>query len=179
MRSWCMWTCIQWRSPTWLVIPCGSFFWIINLRGGKRGKQAFECLEVDKAFEARKEKVNQKELDKTSKEFLAFFNTFWVFKVQARWDYIKAQWDHEAYEPHCERIGCHWRRPKWGFHQGHHHQGKVAKLLCREGDQDKESMAMVAPSWNIHGNKTPKKGQGVNSFHSNLFKGACVGLVML
>jgi hypothetical protein len=31
---------------------------------------------MDKAFEAQKEEVNQKELDKTSKEFLAFFDTF-------------------------------------------------------------------------------------------------------
>jgi hypothetical protein len=36
---------------------------------------------VDKAFESQKEEVNQKELDKTFKEFLAFFNTFRAFMV--------------------------------------------------------------------------------------------------
>jgi hypothetical protein len=30
----------------------------------------------------QKEEVNQKDPDKTSKEFLAIFNTFWAFMVQ-------------------------------------------------------------------------------------------------
>jgi hypothetical protein len=52
-----------------------------NQPNREKGKQAFECSEVDKAFEAWKEEVYQKEMDKTFKELLALFDTFWTFMV--------------------------------------------------------------------------------------------------
>jgi len=48
---------------------------------GKRGKQALERPKVDKTFETQEEKMNQKEVNKMSKEFFALFNTFQVFVV--------------------------------------------------------------------------------------------------
>jgi len=41
--------------------------------------------------------------------------------------------------------------PSGGFCQGDH-QGKVAKLLCGEGDQNQAGVAMVAPSGGVYGN---------------------------
>jgi len=38
-------------------------------------------------------------------------------------------------------------------------------------------MIMVAPSIRVHGNTTPQKWQGVDSFHSNLVEGAIMGMV--
>jgi hypothetical protein len=49
---------------------------------GKGGKWALECSEVDKIPKIRKEEINQKEVDKTSKEFFALFNTFQTLVVQ-------------------------------------------------------------------------------------------------
>jgi hypothetical protein len=43
---------------------------------GKGGKHALKLPKVDKAHKVQKEEVNQKDPDKTSKEFLAFLNTF-------------------------------------------------------------------------------------------------------
>jgi hypothetical protein len=48
---------------------------------GTRGKQALECPKVDKTFDTQEEKINQKEVDKTSEEFLALLNTFRTFVV--------------------------------------------------------------------------------------------------
>lgn len=48
---------------------------------GKGGKQALECPKVDKTFETQEEKINQKEVDKTSKEFFALLDTFRAFVV--------------------------------------------------------------------------------------------------
>lgn len=43
---------------------------------GKGGKQAPECTNVGKSFKAREEGIHQKEMYKTSKEFLALVDTF-------------------------------------------------------------------------------------------------------
>lgn len=48
---------------------------------GKGGKQALECPKMDKNFETQEEKINQKEADKTSKEFVALLDTFRAFVV--------------------------------------------------------------------------------------------------
>jgi hypothetical protein len=48
---------------------------------GKGGKQALKHAKVDKTFETQEEKINQKEEDKTSKEFLALLDTFQTFMV--------------------------------------------------------------------------------------------------
>lgn len=49
----------------------------------KGGKHALECPKVDKVHKVwKEEEVNQKELDKTSKEFLTLLNTFWTLMVQ-------------------------------------------------------------------------------------------------
>ncbi len=43
---------------------------------GKGGKQAPEHTNVGKSFKAQEEGIHQKEMDKTSKEFLALVDTF-------------------------------------------------------------------------------------------------------
>jgi hypothetical protein len=48
---------------------------------GKGGKWALKCLEVDKILEIQKEEINQKEVNKTSKEFVVLFNTSRAFVV--------------------------------------------------------------------------------------------------
>jgi hypothetical protein len=56
----------------------GDSLWVLLLNNqsnrGKYGKQTFECLEVDKAFEARKEEV---------KPFLTAFESSWCNKARS------------------------------------------------------------------------------------------------
>jgi hypothetical protein len=54
-----------------LVLPLNN-----QPKKAKGGKHALEHPKVDKAYKVQKEEVNQKDPDKTSKEFLAIFNTF-------------------------------------------------------------------------------------------------------
>ncbi len=63
------------------------------------------------------------------------------------------------------------------FHQGYD-EGKIAQLLCREGDEDKSNVAMVALNKCIFGNQAPRIEQGVNSLCSNTCQIAHVGLVL-
>ncbi len=48
---------------------------------GTRGKQALECLIMDKTFDTQEEKINQEEVDKMYEEFLALLDTFRAFVV--------------------------------------------------------------------------------------------------
>ncbi len=105
-----------------------------------------------------------------SKEFLAFLDTFQALMVQQG----KAMSQHNEIVKVMHRItkglGVIGATPSGG-------SAKVAKLLCRERDEDEDSAIVVTPSWGMFGNPTPWIKQKTNPLHLDFPQGAHMGLV--
>jgi hypothetical protein len=54
---------------------------------------------------------------------------------------------------------------------------KLAKLLCKERDEGEENVIVVAPSWSMSRNPTPRIGQRANPLHLDFLQGTHMGLM--
>jgi hypothetical protein len=105
---------------------------------GKGGKQAQKRPKVDKTFETQEEKINQKEANKTPRNFwpsLIPFKLLWCSetKQHRRTMRLRGSWTK------------FWKASlEWGLGQGGH-QGKIVELFHREGDQNEKNVTLVTP----------------------------------
>jgi hypothetical protein len=112
-----------------LIVPLGA-------QRRKGGKQALKRTIVEKSLEKQEEEA--------PKSFWLLWTPFVCLWFNKGSNNLKLG-DNQVVESHCGRFRCHRQCPKWGFCQGHH-QGKVARLFHREGDQNQVGATVVAPS---------------------------------